>query len=468
MAAVGLDELGIAGGEDLRETLTNCTDPLKAIEQFQLENGILLPTLQSALPFLDLHGIPRIDFHQSVFDELREKLLARTAIIAEGKARDNKLEELLEKSYPLVKMPAIQPVVMHVMKHLPKVPEKYLKHVTSDPALYGVCATEVKRQIWEENQTLLGDEVSPLLRDYIAEKDNLLLDGELSFTHHMLTASPRLRRQGQIVGNLTRMIGRSTLLYDMVLQFLRTLFLRTCNLHYCTMRAELLMSLHDLEINEICSIDPCHKARPRLSAGIPATDLATILCDPFAVSTLAVSTMKILQELASQESLPRDSTDLLLLLRMLSLGLAAWDMIDSQVFKEPKLDVELITRFLPSLMSLLTDDSTYVVDQRLPVEERVFQTYPTSLPDTLTRMMQKQRVACQLGLFYVLHLARQRNKNAIIRVLPVLGESYNDLAYGDLFLHLFTSHLTLLIEDFSSEDFYTPVFDGFLLPAISK
>lgn len=45
----------------------------------------------------------------------------------------------------------------------------------------------------------------------------------------------------------------------MVLQFLRTLFLRTRNVHYCTLRAELLMSLHDLDISEICSVDPCHK-----------------------------------------------------------------------------------------------------------------------------------------------------------------------------------------------------------------
>jgi len=51
----------------------------------QMENGILLPTLQSALPFLDLHGTPRLEFHQSVFDELREKLMERVATIAEGK-----------------------------------------------------------------------------------------------------------------------------------------------------------------------------------------------------------------------------------------------------------------------------------------------------------------------------------------------------------------------------------------------
>lgn len=55
------------------------------------------------------------------------------------------------------------------------------------------------------------------------------------------------------------MIGKNVKLYDMVLQFLRTLFLRTRNVHYCTLRAELLMSLHDLEISEIINVDPCHK-----------------------------------------------------------------------------------------------------------------------------------------------------------------------------------------------------------------
>lgn len=50
---------------------------------------------------------------------------------------------------------------------------------------------------------------------------------------------------------LAHMIGSSVKLYDMVLQFLRTLFLRTHNVHYCTLRAELLMALHDLEVQVI-------------------------------------------------------------------------------------------------------------------------------------------------------------------------------------------------------------------------
>nr|XP_033476331.1 negative elongation factor B [Epinephelus lanceolatus] len=444
----GLPELGISNGEDLKETLTNCTEPLKAIDQFQMENGILLPTLQSALPFLDLHGTPRLEFHQSVFDELREKLMERVAIIAEGKDEDRygKLEELLEKSFPLVKMPSIQPVVMQVLKHLPKVPEKKLKMVMADKELYKVCAVEVKRQIWQDNQALFGDEVSPLLKQYIVEKEAALFRSDLSILHNFFSPSPKTRRQGEVVLKLTQMIGKNVKLYDMVLQFLRTLFLRTRNVHYCTLRAELLMSLHDLDISEICSVDPCHKFTWCLDACIREKfvdgkrarelqgfldgvkkgqeqvlgDLSMILCDPFACNTLVLSIMRNLQELLSQDALPRDSPDLMLLLRMLSLGQGAWDMIDSQVFKEPRLDLEVVTRFLPAMMSVVVDDHTFTVEQKLPSEEKSSLTYPTTLPDTFNRYLQENRVACEMGLYYVLHIAKLRNKNALQRLLPPL------------------------------------------------
>uniref|UniRef100_A0A4W4GV73 Negative elongation factor complex member B n=1 Tax=Electrophorus electricus TaxID=8005 RepID=A0A4W4GV73_ELEEL len=492
----GLPELGISNGEDLKETLTNCTEPLKAIDQFQMENGILLPTLQSALPFLDLHGTPRLEFHQSVFDELREKLMERVAFIAEGKEEDRyaKLEELLEKSFPLVKMPSIQPVVMQVMKHLPKVPEKKLKQVMADKDLYKVCAVEVKRQIWQDNQALFGDEVSPLLKQYIVEKEAALFSSDLSILHNFFSASPKTRRtENEILDleliKLTQMIGKNVKLYDMVLQFLRTLFLRTRNVHYCTLRAELLMSLHDLDVSEICSVDPCHKVgtcshhwkmsvflsvlqftwcldacirekfvdakRARELQGFldgvkkgqeqVLGDLSMILCDPFASNTLVLSTVRNLQELLSQDALPRDSPDLLLLLRMLSLGQGAWDMIDSQVFKEPRLVRSSAT-------------VSYFLEE--PETPFYFCFFP--------RYLQDNRVACEMGLYYVLHIAKQRNNNALQRLLPALVETYNDVAFGDIFLHLLTGHLTLLSDDFGSEDFCHAVFDNFLLTSYSS
>ncbi len=67
----------------------------------------------------------------------------------------------------------------------------------------------------------------------------------------------------------------------------------------------------------------------------------------------------------------QSNEELILLLRMLSLGLNAWDMIDSQHFKEPKLEAQLITRFLPCLLSLMVDDTYNGVVSKLPDEPAI-------------------------------------------------------------------------------------------------
>lgn len=145
-----------------------------------------------------------------------------------------------------------------------------------------------------------------------------------------------MRRQGDVVQKLAHMIGNSVKLYDMVLQFLRTLFLRTRNVHYCTLRAELLMALHDLEVQDIISVDPCHKFTWCLDACIREKnvdikrsrelqgfldnvkrgqeqvlgDLSMTLCDPYAINFLATSAIKILIHLINNEGMPRVSYSL--------------------------------------------------------------------------------------------------------------------------------------------------------------
>lgn len=231
-------------------------------------------SLRPMLPLLDLHGVRRLDFHTSVLEELREKLISHINEIGakEGKDRDKKLKELLAKSFPLVKVKALRPVVMCILRNTPQIDDEYLRVLVRDRELYNDTDTEVKRQIWKDNQSLFGDEVSPLLSQYIREKENVLFEHEAASnlpttnpthqntqTGHFFGPSPKVRRQGEVVQKLAHMIGNNIKLYDMVLQFLRTLFLRTRNVHYCTLRAELLMALHDLEVQDIISIDPCHK-----------------------------------------------------------------------------------------------------------------------------------------------------------------------------------------------------------------
>ena len=48
-------------------------------------------------------------------------------------------------------------------------------------------------------------------------------------------------------------------------------------------------------------------------------------------------------------------------------------------------EVELVTRFLPMLMSFVVDDHTFNVDQKLPAEEKAPVTYPSTLPESFTK-----------------------------------------------------------------------------------
>lgn len=68
----------------------------------------------------------------------------------------------------------------------------------ADKDLYKACAVEVKRQIWQDNQALFGDEVSPLLKQYILEKENILFSNEISVLNNFFSPSPKARRQGEV------------------------------------------------------------------------------------------------------------------------------------------------------------------------------------------------------------------------------------------------------------------------------
>lgn len=503
----GLEEVGIPGREFLREALTNCSDPLRAIEEFQEENGILLPSLRPMLPLLDLHGVGRLEFHTSVLEELKERLLQQIENLGkqEGREKEKKLKEMLQKSFPVIKVPALRPVVMCILKNMEHVEEKYLKQLVSDKTLYKECDVQVKRQIWQEHQSLFGDEVLPLLSQYIREKEEALWSlappptagGASAEASSFFGPSPKQRRQGAVLQRLLVMVGRNVVLYDMVLQFVRTLFLRTRNVHYCTLRVELLMALHDLEIQDITAVDPCHKFSWCLDACIREKnvdtkrsrelqgfldsikrgqeqvlgDLSMTLCDPYAINFLAQSALKIINHLINIEGLPRDNQVLVLLLRMLALGLQAWDMISTQQYKEPKLDVQLITKFLPALMSLMVDDQVRSLSSRLPQDDR--ESAITTIehsgppPDAYQAYVQENAVASVLALYYTFHTARQRDRTGVMRVLGTLAGAEGQRAYQDPFLHTLVGHLALMADDFAQEDFCTVVFDEFFLSGLS-
>jgi len=241
-------------------------DPLEAISSLQHDNRVRLPSMQPALPILDLHGISRAEIYGSMFIKLQERLLEKVDSL------DTKgLTKLLDKCFRYIGSGELRTVCMKIMQKLPEIDEKYLLHVSEKRELYAACPIEVKRQVWQTNQGFFGEAVSPLLDQYIAEKESTLFGthGGSRKPVSFLSLLPKARRQSTIVQELVQMISTSLPLYKTLLQFLRTLFLRTQISHYCTLRADLLMSLHERE-SKICDSDHCYKFAWCLDACIRA------------------------------------------------------------------------------------------------------------------------------------------------------------------------------------------------------
>lgn len=157
---------------------------------------------------------------------------------------------------------------------------------------------------------------------------------------------------------------------------------------------------------------------------------------------------------------------------MLALGLSAWVMIDSQEFKEPKLDSQIVTKFLPALMSLMVDDQVRQLHSKLPPDER--ETAITVIehsgppPDACEAYVQESPVASILMLYYSLAAARQKDRVGLLRVMTILTSCTEGRSYEDPFLHSMVSLLIHMQDEFGTEDFCTGIFDEFLFTAVNK
>ena len=237
-------------------------DVLDGISTVQQDNIVRISSMQPALPMLDLHGVTRSDVHASLFRTMQDKLLNQVKGL-----ESRGLTKLLDRCFRYIGAEEqLRLVCLSIMEKLPSVDSKYLSHIAEHHDLYTACPLEVKRQIWQANQGLFGEAVSPLLDQYVAEKESILCcttlggrgGGDEGNPTSFLSLLPKVRRQSSILHELVEMVGNSQALYNTLLQFLRTLFLRTQTSHYCTLRADIVMCLHDSE-SSICSSDRCYK-----------------------------------------------------------------------------------------------------------------------------------------------------------------------------------------------------------------
>ncbi|KAF7633264.1 hypothetical protein Mgra_00007365 [Meloidogyne graminicola] len=285
-----LEKCGIATSNNLREILTTCSDPVEAIKQFQLANNVQLPSLKPVMKLLDLHGISRTDYHETVVNELTERLISKIGSLGTSQTPENihRLERHLERCFRLYRVPRIRPIVLETLAKLPKVADRYLKLIICDKELYDQCAVSVRQQIWVKNETLFLESIEPIIDSYISEesRQHLIfvekkssgdilneLNNEQGGQQQQQLRSPvinftscffagegatKQRRQRKQVQELISMIGLREQLYTRLVETLRERFISTENFYYCSLRFDLLMALRDVNMEFCGKVDVCH------------------------------------------------------------------------------------------------------------------------------------------------------------------------------------------------------------------
>ncbi|UJR15045.1 hypothetical protein I4U23_002018 [Adineta vaga] len=438
--------------EDLKTTLTNCEDPFRAIKDIQDENGIALAQIRPALPLLDLLGVKRLDFHLAVLDDMKDRLIKRIQELAQHGDK-KQLEVLLEKSFSVINLTHVTPIVMEIVKHMPRIPDRYVKYIVEHEQIYSRAPIELKRLIWIDNPTLFQKELQPIISQYLANVEEQLLQCDQNYFLQL----PKQRRQtSPTIQSLLQMIGTNIKLYDIVRASLQKLFQRTKIVHYSSLRLLLLMAFHDLENNSVSKSDSIHifvwtldaalkerkldvkkqrEIEQFLDANVRDTDIINkyipfVLADPNVISILAKSCILSLHKQVDDEiPLPRSNKELQFLLKLLNMGLCAWDVLDGAMSYHDPIDSKLLTNYLPFLIRL-------IVENRLNTDTSSSSTLKLVLPQTeFVQYMITNRLACQLFLRFIIEIYHQKQFWLATQLIPYLNELVENGSGDKLFLH---------------------------------
>eukprot|EP01133_Synstelium_polycarpum_P007360 gene7360-8573_t len=369
--------IGDLGAEKILTSLSQTTQPIAVIEEFQTANGLSrtnMPSVHPALKLLDLHQVGRSGLYTSLLQCLRDDLLTRI-----NSQSSHELETLLDKSFPYIGFEELKSVPMSIMKLMVEVPYRFLKKLSETPDLY-----EVKRQIWMINDQLLNEKLHPMLTAYV--EDPALVAELNELVVETIGLPSKRREQNAVLQELAVLIGKSTQLYASVVEYIKTLFVATGNLAYCTLRADLLMLLHDHGVAEIYEHDSAHafawcvdacmredtfdsrrtKEVQTLFSGSSAPhnhsaaigDVAMVFANPFASNCLLRNVLRHLAGVVSRKAIPKDDENIKYIAYLLTFALKANPMIKKNRFKIPHVKKQVIQGFFPILASQMLDDLT--------------------------------------------------------------------------------------------------------------
>jgi negative elongation factor B len=277
--------VGGEGADFVAAELGRNPDVADAIKRIQ-EQGALktvgIDRERDAEPLLGLLGqlgMTRAEVYRHTLDDALKELRDRIESMPQGT-----LLSLLDASFPYIGIEELKAIPLTALEHLKPVPSSYLKQISRNVELFRQLPVEVQRQCWELRGELLRRHTTPALLAYAEETATVMrnLDQDLSlaplnaaegFAIYMPGTAPAqsgpkpppglprasLRRASASVQRLKRVIGDSKKLYLGAVANARMHYAEHGSAGACSLRSQLLMSLHDDEKTGLCDADRCHR-----------------------------------------------------------------------------------------------------------------------------------------------------------------------------------------------------------------
>ncbi|CAD6189647.1 unnamed protein product [Caenorhabditis auriculariae] len=442
---------GVPGPSKIKQALSKTrkiNTLINAIEKFQKENEIQMDQLRPALQLLDLHKIPRLEFHELAVNELTEKIKGRIGFLGDNPSEENtkKLEALLDK---------------------------YLEIIKNDPLLYEDCAVSVKQQIWPGSPELFVSAVQPVIDDYLRKKHALICAVEQSRTNFFTFETTKARRTWPQLHEIVRMIGKREDIYDMFLNLIRKQYTDSQDVHLCSLRMEVLMLAHDNNAEKLMKADKCHDFAWCLDACVRdkhletqqaaklknildtiketdidhVVDMAMISNDVHVVHFLSTTLLKKLKDNAGAH-LPREMPSVQLIIRILALGTNVKIICKTREIPTEMVDSIVFTKFLSSFAYMIVEDNIRSELLRLDTvetEDFHMEKLIQGPSSTVQTFLRNHAVAALLWFHYCLEMLPSKTKTGdvkgFMRYAGYLPNLYGKIASHGVWCHLLIHRL---------------------------
>ncbi|KAJ1995692.1 hypothetical protein GGI25_000671 [Coemansia spiralis] len=362
-------------GKEKIKRMMSMGKPKQAIKEFSGENGLDIPAAKTIYALLDSLGHTRRSIHDAV---LEAAVLSAQGYIQRETLPQDKHLALLAQIKHYLGIPRLQHLPLLLLTKQPTlVPKDIREAICTIPGLYEKCSISIKREVWRHDYALFKEYMLPLICNYVKSSDMCRMSREISGTQ-VKVYSRRRRAHAELV-RITGAIDADLQLYMQTLGMVREKFLETNDPVFGTLRLDLVMAMHESDVEVITNTDPCHGLAWSLDACImkqtmddrrvleiqryfdgivdpdqaPYGEIALILNSPYSRHILAQYILSILEDIAPNAEVSTKYADLAWPSLMLTIGLSAHKLLSLENLKIPKVDRTVTRGFFRSLIPFI-------------------------------------------------------------------------------------------------------------------